>query len=129
MPALALSFLGRFAPWIAGGMLVLGIGLYGWHLHAALRAADAALHVDKGTIAQLEAVNARNRAALARLSAAEAAWQTALTTAAAADQQAGMISQRILTTVADAKPQADAPVAPVLAGTLAAIAKAQGGAK
>lgn len=127
MPALLFSVLGRFAPWIVAAVLLLGVGLYGWHLHAALRTADAALHVDKGTIAQLEAVNARNRAELARLAATAAAWQVALTTAETSDARAGMVAERLLTTIAGTPAHDDGPVAPVLGGTLAAIARAQRG--
>lgn len=129
MQALFLSAIGRYAPWIAGVIVLLCIGLYGWHLHAALRSAQAALHSDKGTISQLEAVNSENQAALAQLTEAAAAWQTALTTASAADRHDSILAQQMLTTVVDAKAHTDAPVAPVLAGTLAAIARAQGGGK
>lgn len=129
MSALILSFLGRFAPWIAGGMLILGVALYGWHLHAALHGAEVTLKADRGTISQLEAVNAENRAELRRLAATAAAWQTALTAAETTDARAGRASERILTKIASAPARQDGPVAPVLARTLAAIASAQGGGK
>lgn len=130
MPAVMLSVLGRFAPWILGGLLVAGLLLYGWHLEVALRAARIAVRDGQGTIARLMATNAENRAELARLRADEAAWQTALTTAAAADARGVALSQRILTSVAAAPPKQDGPVAPVLDGALSQLGAAQGpGAK
>lgn len=129
MPALILGFLGRFAPWIAAGVLALAVVLYGWHLHAALGRAEAALRAEQGTIGQLRAVNAQDVAQLRRLTLAAAAWQAALATAQASDMRAATASARIMTAIAAAPARDDGPVAPVLARTLAAIAAAQGGAK
>ncbi|WP_288039543.1 hypothetical protein [Acidiphilium sp.] len=127
MPAVILPLLSRFAPWILGVVLLAGLLLYGWHLEAALRAARAEVRGGQGTIARLMATNSENRAELARLTADETAWQTALTTAAAADAHGVALSQRILTAVAAAPPTQDGAVAPVLAGALSELAAAQGG--
>ena len=124
MPAVILPLLSRFAPWILGVVLLAGLLLYGWHLEAALRAARAEVRGGQGTIARLMATNSENRAELARLTADETAWQTALTTAAAADAHGVALSQRILTAVAAAPPTQDGAVAPVLAGALSQLAAA-----
>jgi hypothetical protein len=122
-----LPLLSRFAPWILGVLLLAGLLLYGWHLETALRAARAEVRNGQGTIARLMATNSENRAELARLTADETAWQTALTKAAAEDAHGIAVSQQILTTVAAAPPKQDGAVAPVLAGALSQLAAAQGG--
>lgn len=126
MPALILPYLTRFAPWILAGLLVVGGAFYVWHLQSALRVAHADIAVAKTTIDQLSATNKQNLATLRQLQSEEAAWQTALTTTMATDNHDTLFTNKLLNVIAAAPVKTDAPVAPVLAATLAAIAKTQG---
>lgn len=127
MPTLLLSNLIRYVPWIAAGIILVGGAVYVWHLQDTLHAARADMAAQQATIAQLTETNRENLSALKRLQAEDVAWQTTLATTAAQDQSVAVFSDVLARRAAAAPSQDDAAVAPVLAETLGAIAKAQGG--
>ncbi|MCF3945323.1 hypothetical protein AiwAL_04600 [Acidiphilium sp. AL] len=126
MPALILPYLTRFAPWILAALLAIGGVIYVRHLQDALRVANADIVIARTTIARLSAANKQNLATLRRLRSEEAAWRAALTTTMTTDNRDTRFTDGLLNGIAAAPARNDAPVAPVLAATLAAIAKAQG---
>ncbi|MDD2877994.1 MAG: hypothetical protein PHT60_13655 [Acidiphilium sp.] len=126
MPALLLPYLTRFLPWIVAGLLVMGGIVYVRHLQDQLTIAHQNVAAAQTTIDRLTATNQQNLVALKRLQAADAAWQAALTSTIASDSGVARFADGMLATVAATPATSDAPVAQVLASTLAAIAKVQG---
>jgi hypothetical protein len=119
----------RLLPWLIGSLCVVGCLIYFWYLRDQLKAARVEVLSAQSTITQLSATNRQNLAALQALQAEDAAWQTTLTTTLAGDAQITRFTDGLVQTAATSQTAKDASVAPVLASTLAAIAKAQGGSK
>lgn len=126
MPTLLVPYMIRFAPWILVALLVIGSVIYGRHLQDQLQIARQDVAAAQGTIDQLTATNQQNLATLKRLEAENAVWQTTLTTTIATDNRISQFTSGLLSAIAGAPAKDDAPVAPVLATTLAAISKQQG---
>ena len=126
MPALLASYITRFLPWLIGGLCVIGCLIYVWYLRDQLKTAQGDIASAQSTIVQLSAINQQNMAALKLLRAEDAAWQATLATTLASDSQITRFTDGLLQTVATAPSKDDATVAPVLANTLASIAKTQG---
>jgi hypothetical protein len=129
MPSLVVSYATRLLPWLIGGLCVIGCILYLWYLRDQLAAARQAVASAQSTITQLSATNQQNLAALKVLQAEDAAWQTTLTTTLASDGAITRFADGLVQTAATAPSKSDASIAPVLANTLASIAKAQGVAR
>jgi len=122
MSALILKYLSPLAPYLAAAaVLCLGF-FYVAHLRADLAAANAANTV-------LQQTNQANAAAIAAYQAQEQKWNDALDTLDAQGQATSTATSQILGNIAAQPASADAPVAPVLAGALADIAKLQGQTK
>jgi hypothetical protein len=129
MPSLVVSYATRLLPWLIGGLCVIGCILYLWYLRDQLAAARQAVASAQSTITQLSATNQQNLAALKVLQAEDAAWQTTLTTTLASDGAITRFADGLVQTAATAPSKSYASIAPVLANTLASIAKAQGVAR
>ena len=122
MPAIILKFLTPILPYLAAAAVLLGAFLYVEHLRADLASANAA------NVA-LTQTNQQNAAAIASYQAQEQKWNDALDTLDAQNLATSTATGQILGTIAAQPASADAPVAPVLAGALADIAKLQGQTK
>lgn len=129
MPGLVVSYVTRFLPWLIGGLCVIGCMIYLWYLRDQLAAARQSVASAQSTIVQLSAANQQNLAALKVLQAEDAAWQTTLTTTLVSDDAITRFADGLVQTAATAPARSDASIAPVLADTLASIAKAQGVAR
>ncbi len=119
MPAIILKFLTPFLPYIAAASVLLGGYLYVEHLRSDLASVTAAN-------AALTQTNQANAAAIASYQAQEQKWNAALDTLDAQSLATSTATGQILGNIAAQPASADAPVAPVLAGALADIAKLQG---
>jgi len=122
LSAIILKFLAPLLPYLIGAALLLGAFLYVQHLRADLAAANA-------TEAALTQTNQENAAAIASFQAQEQKWNDALDTLDAQSLATSTATGQILGNIAAQPASADAPVAPVLAGALADIAKLQGQTK
>ncbi|MGC9269013.1 hypothetical protein [Acidiphilium sp.] len=116
----------RFLPWILAGLFVVGGVIYIRHLQDELTIAHQDVAVAEGTINQLRATNQQNLVMLKRLQAENEAWQSTLTTTIASDNKITHFTDGLLATISATPTTENAPVAPVLSATLAAIAKEQG---
>lgn len=129
MPAIILQFLTPLLkfltplwPYLIAAALLLGGFLYVEHLRADLASASAAN-------AALTQTNQANAAAIASYQAQEQKWNAAMDTLDAQSLATSTATGQILGNIAAQPASADAPVAPVLAGALADIAKLQGQTK
>lgn len=126
MPTILASYFTRFLPWILAGLLATGGAIYVVHLRDQLTVAHQDVAAAQATIDQLKVINEQNLETLRRLQAEDAVWQTTLTTTIASDDDITRFTESLLASVAAVPAKDDAPVASVLAGTLASIAKEQG---
>jgi hypothetical protein len=122
MPAIILKFLTPLAPYLAAAAVLLGGFLYVEHLRNDLAYANAAN-------AALAQTNQANAAAIVSYQAQQQKWNAALDALDAQSLQTANATGQILGNIAAQPASADAPVAPVLAGSLADIAKLQGQTK
>ena len=119
MPAILLKFLAPLLPYLIGAAVLLGGYVYVEHLRSSLASANAAN-------AALTQTNQANAAAIASYQAQEQKWNAAMDTLDAQSLATSTATGQILGNIAAQPASADAPVAPVLAGALADIAKLQG---
>ncbi len=119
MPAIILKFLTPLVPYLIGAAALFGALLYVEHLRADVASAHEAN-------AALTQTNQQNAAAIASYQAQEQKWNDALDTLDAQSLATSTATGQILGNIAAQPASADAPVAPVLAGALADIAKLQG---
>lgn len=122
MPALLISSLMKFVPWILAGLILIGGIIYVYHLQDALHMANAEVATATATINQLDVTNKQNLLALKTLQARSLAWQTALSSTMDDDARGASFTDELLSEAAVSSAKNDAPVAPVLARTLEAIA-------
>ncbi len=122
MPAIILKFLMPLAPYLAAAAVLLGGFFYVEHLRNDLASANAA----NATLAQ---TNQANAAAIASYQAQQQKWNAALDALDAQSLATTNATGQILGNISAQPASADAPVAPVLAGALADIAKLQGQSK
>jgi len=129
MPALILTFLTPLLkvlkpiwPYLVAAAVLLGGYWYVEHLRSSLASANAAN-------AALTQTNQANAAAIASYQAQEQKFNAALDTLDAQSLATTTATGQILGNIAAQPASADAPVAPVLAGALADIAKLQGQSK
>jgi len=122
LSAIILKFLTPLAPYLAAAVVLLAGFLYVAHLRADLASANAAN-------AALIQTNQQNAAAIAAYQTQEQKWNDALDTLDAQSQETSTVTGQIFGNIAAQPASADAPVAPVLAGALADIAKLQGQTK
>jgi hypothetical protein len=122
MSTIILRFLTLLAPYLAAAAVLLAGFLYVEHLRADLAAANAAN-------AALTQTNQANAAAIASYQAQVQKWNAARDTLDAQSLATSTATGQILGNIAAQPASADAPVAPVLAGALADIARLQGQTK
>jgi hypothetical protein len=126
MPAIILTFLTPLLkvlkpiwPYLAAAAVLIAGYLYVEHLRSSLASATAAN-------AALTQTNQANAAAIASYQAQEQKYNAALDTLDAQNRTTSAATGQILGDIAAQPASANAPVAPVLAGALADIAKLQG---
>jgi hypothetical protein len=126
MPVFLMSFVSRYLPYLIGGALVLGVVVYVWYIHSALKAANAEIATAQMTISNLRETNQQNLVVLARLQKQQAEWDGEMLVVQQDDTAQRHIAQQIDTAIAATSPAQNAPAAPVLTATLNTLAHMQG---
>ena len=125
MPTFLAPLATRMVLMLLALVTLLGVFAYIWYLRDQVASAHRQLAQSRGTITALVADNRADMAALNQLRAQSARWRASLATAQSQDAMDRGQANAIRRTISAAPVSANGPVAPVLAATLRAIARAQ----
>ncbi len=125
MPTFLAPLATRLVLMLVALITLLGVMIYIWYLRDQVTSARQQLAQSRGTITELAADNRADLAALNQLRAENARWQASLAVAQSKDAMDQRQANAIRRTISAAPVGANGPVAPVLAATLRAIARAQ----
>ena len=125
MPAFLAPLATRLVLMLVALVTILGVVVYIWYLRDQVASARQQLAQSRGTISELVADNQADVTALKQLRAQNVRWQASLVAAQSRDAIDRRQANAIRRTINATPISANGPVAPVLAVTLRAIARAQ----